>query len=111
MSDPQQNVTPMPSKFKMGQVFLNGLIASRRRINGQSGTIWLTVVKLPAADEFSHPATIELRSHSPLGDPETKWSGIAQVTGFPTSFDSKPDENGEIKQIKSARVSLDVVEA
>lgn len=111
MSAVAENVKSMTPKLQMGQVFLSGLIASRRRINGAAGSLWLTVLKLPAADEFSHPATIEVRSHSPVGELNEKWSGVVAVTGYPRSFNSKPDpDTGEIKVIKSAQVSLEVVE-
>lgn len=107
-----EKVTPMVPKLQMGQAFLSGLISNRRRLNGQTGTIWLTVVKLPAVDEFSHPSTVEVRSQNPIGEIGDKWNGVVHVGGFPRSYNSKPDpETGEIKAIKSAQVSLDVVEA
>lgn len=104
-------LAPVASKLKPGQSYVAGLIAARRRINAQTGTLWLTVVRLPAADEFSHPKTIELRSHSPIGDVNDKWAGIVEINGFPRSYATKPDpETGEIKNVKTATISLDVVE-
>lgn len=107
-----EKVTPMVPKLQMGQALLSGLISNRRRINGQSGTTWLTVLKLPAVDEFSHPATVEVRSESPVGEIGEKWSGVVRVNGFPRSYNTKPDEEtGEIKSVKTAQITLDVVEA
>ncbi len=107
-----EKVTPMVPKLQMGQAFLSGLISNRRRINGQSGTSWLTVLKLPAVNEFSHPSTVEVRSENPLGEINDKWSGVVLVGGFPRSYNTKPDpETGEIKAIKTAQISLEVLEA
>lgn len=112
MSAAAEKVSPMMPKLQPGQTFLAGLIAGRRRISGQSGSLWLTVIKLPAADEFSHPATVEVRSHSPIGDVNEKWQGVVTVTGYPRSYNTKPDpETGEIKAVKTAQVALEVVEA
>ena len=112
MSDPQSNVAPMTAKLKMSQAILSGLIFARRRINGQNGTIWLTVIRLPSQDEFSNPATVEVRSHSPLGEINDKWSGVITIGGFGRSYNTKPDpETGEIKSVKTAQVTLDVIEA
>lgn len=112
MSATSEKISPMVPKLQMGQAFLSGLVAGRRRITGQNGSIWLSVIKLPAADEFSHPATIEVRSSTPIGDVNEKWSGIVTVTGYPRSYNTKPDpETGEIKSVKTAQVALEVVEA
>lgn len=112
MSATAEKVTSMMPKLQPGQTFLAGLIAGRRRISGQSGSLWLTVVKLPAADEFSHPGTVELRSDNPIGEVNDKWQGVVSVTGFPRSYNTKPDpDTGEIKAIKTAQVMLEVVES
>ncbi len=111
MSAVAEKVSPILPKLLPAQSFLSGLIAARRRVNSQNGALWLTVVKLPASDEFSHPATVEVRSHNPLGEINDKWSGVVSVTGYPRSYNTKPDpETGEIKSVKSAQVSLDVIE-
>lgn len=111
MSAVAEKVSPILPKLLPAQSFLSGLIAGRRRVNSQNGSLWLTVIKLPAANEFSHPATVEVRSHNPLGEINDKWSGVVSVTGFPRSYNTKPDqETGEIKSVKTAQVALDVVE-
>lgn len=111
MSDAQQTVTPI-SKLKPGQAYISGLISSRRRIKVTTGDIWLTVVKLPAADEFSHPGTLELRSGAPIGDVNDKWQGVVSITGFPRSYNTKPDsETGEIKTVRTAENHVVVVES
>lgn len=112
MSAAAEKVSPMLPKLQMGQAYLSGLIAGRRRVTTSSGAVWLTVVRLPAADEFSHPATVEVRSKSSIGDVDERWQGIVSVNGFPRQYNSKPDpETGEIKLIRTAEVRLDVVES
>jgi hypothetical protein len=107
-----EKVTPINTpKLNMGQAYLSGLITNRRRVTGTSGTTWLTILKLPAADKFSHPSTVEVRSTSPVGEINQEWAGVVNVGGFPRSFNGKPDpDTGEIKAIKTAQIHLDVVE-
>ena len=112
MSEPQTNVSPIASKIRPLQSYVSGMIVSRRRISGQSGTMWLTVLKTPSEDSFSHPETVEVRSHAPLGDVNEIWSGLTKIGGYPRNYNTKPDpETGEIKAVKSAQLHLTVVEA
>jgi hypothetical protein len=109
-----EQVKPITSSkghtLPVGQAFLKGRVANRRRINGNEGTYWLTVVKLPARDEFSHPGTVEIMSRTPIGDVNDDWQGVVDVTGYPRSYNSKPDpETGEIRKISSADIRLRVV--
>jgi hypothetical protein len=109
-----ENVKPISSQkaaIPAGHAFLKGRIANRRRMNGADGTYWLSVVKLPAKDEFSHPGTVEVMSRHPIGEVGDDWSGTVEITGYPRSFNSKPDpETGEIRRINSADIRLRVLE-
>lgn len=90
---------------------VKGRIANRRKQNAQGGTFWLTVIKTPARDEFSHPSTIEVTSDRPLGEVGDDWEGVVEISGYARAFNSKPDpETGEIKKINSAQNHLRVVE-
>lgn len=103
--------TALP-KLQVGQAFLNGLVFGRRRVQGQSGSYWLTVVKLPSADEFSSPATVEIKSSFPIGEINDRWSGTVSIAGYARSFNAKADpETGEIKQVRTAQNILELVEA
>lgn len=112
----QASVTDIPGKAKTHQLqanhaFLFGRIKSRRKFMTQAGeSLFFTVVSLPALDSFSHPATVELTSKKPIGAPGDDWSGNVRVGGVSNNYKAKPDEDGEIKTIYSARISLDVVE-
>lgn len=102
---------PTTPAVQMGQVYLEGRIAFRRRMRGQEGPYFLSVLKIPAQDQFSHPGTVEVLSHDSLGQPGDDWKGICEVTGYPRSYDSKPDkESGEVTRIHTAEVRLRVLE-
>ena len=98
-------------KLLQGQAFISGRIAFRRRVKSTDGSYWMTVLKTPAQDAFSHPGTIEIMSDTSLGNPEDDWSGVVQLTGYPRSYDGKPNpETGEIVRIHTADNRLRVVE-
>jgi len=92
------------------QAYLVGRIAARRRMKTADGSYWMTVLKIPAADSFSHPGTVELMSDQSIGSPGEDWSGVVQLTGYPRSYDSRPDpQTGEIVRVHTADNRLRVV--
>lgn len=106
-------VAKMPNKtysLPVGEVHLTGRITFRRKVKTQEGSIWLSILKLPAIDQFSHPDTVEVRSREALGEIGADWSGRVRVGGFPRSYDSKPDADGVIHVVKTAQVNLTAVE-
>ncbi len=109
-----QQVTPLPTnlpKLGMAQVYLQGRISYMRNQKTENGRLFLTILKIPAVDQYSHPATVEVSSSHKLGDVNDDWKGICQVTGYPRTYDSKPDpETGEIKTVRTATISLRVAE-
>lgn len=111
MSETAQ-VTQMPAaaKIKLNQGFMSGRITTQRRINTQTGPLYLTVLKQPAADEFSHPATVEIRSSFKLGENGDDWKGLVNMRGMPNSYDSTDKETGEKRRIISARNEFEAVE-
>lgn len=106
----QQLNKPAP-KLSAGQAYISGRIAYRRRLKTMDGAYWMTVLKTPAPDSFSHPGTIEVMSNNFIGAPGEDWSGIVQVFGYPRSYEGKPDpQTGEIGRIHTADNCLRVVE-
>ena len=110
MAEPSK-VTPMMPKLNIAEAFLSGLIASRRKITTTNGALWLTLLKLPAQDEYSHPSTVEIRSRSPIGNLDDKWSGVVKLSGFPRSYNSTDQETGEVSNVKTAQNIFDVIDA
>lgn len=114
MSSDAASIPSIKSKtytLPAGQSFLAGRIKSRRKYLTQAGeTLFFTVLNLPAFDQYSHPGTVELTSRKSLGSTDEDWSGYVRVGGIPNNYKLKPDQDGEIKTVYSARISLDVIE-
>ena len=93
------------------QARVKGKIANRRRQQSNSGNFWMTVIKTAAKDSYSHPSTIEVHSDKQLGDIGDEWEGVVELTGYPRTYNSKPDpETGEIKKIQTADNHFRVIE-
>lgn len=107
-------LTPLDSKMpKVGiaQTFIKGRISYARAIKSEHGRIFLSILKIPAADQYSYPSTVEVSSTNKLGEVNDDWQGVCQVVGYPRTYDSKPDpETGEVKTVRTATISLRVVE-
>ena len=111
MSQPAAVENIKPSKgLPMGHARVRGRIASRRRQMSQGNTFWLTVIKMPARDEFSHPSTIEITSDNALGNVGDDWEGVIEISGYARSFNKTDQETGEVVAVKSAQNHLRVVE-
>lgn len=100
------NKKPHPA----GQAYIAGRVHSVRKIDTKQGALWLTVMKLAAADSFSHPSTIELRSDARIGKPGDDWSGVVSISGMSNVYEKKDKETGEMETVHSARNELTVVE-
>lgn len=111
MADPTTSLSINIPKIGVAQTFIQGRVAYSRTQKTESGRIYLTILKIPAVDQYSHPSTVEVSSQSKLGELNDDWKGLCNVTGYPRTFDSKPDpETGEIKTVRTATISLRVVE-
>lgn len=110
MSQPE-TVTQLPKKpiLSHGQSYISGRIHSCRKIETKTGALWLTVMKLAAVDEYSHPATIELRSDVRLGKAEDDWTGVVSIHGMPNNYEKIDKQTGEKDFVFSARNELTVI--
>lgn len=95
--------------IKPGEVALVGRIAGKRRIPTQAGHLWLTLVKLPAPDEFTSPQTVEIRSTDSLGDIGQDIKVKARVGGFPRAYNVTDKDTGEVRNVRTADIRLDLV--
>ncbi len=96
----------------INQAILQGKIAGKRKIKTQEGTLHLTLVKLAARDEFSHPSTVEIRSYDPLGELEETIQVKVQLGGMPNNYQSKStDADGydKLVPVRSARNEYTVI--
>jgi len=100
MTQPQISVqTP-------GIVRLVGRVENSRQ-TGTDRKTFRTLVVTPAADSFSHPSTIEVRSAGRLGAPGNEVDVLCNVIGFK----NKPRKNQETGEIypPSAQVVLQAI--
>jgi hypothetical protein len=95
---------------RVAQSFLKGRIDGVRRFTGAQGNVVLTLLILPAVDEYSSPAVVEVSSRQPIGKAGEEWEGYVQVGGYRNSWDRTDDKTGEIEKIRTAFVQLKVTE-
>ena len=106
----QQTVTPIGNPQPVAQTLIAGRIAHKRRISTQSGPLHLTLVTMPAPDAYSSPTTVELRSKTPLGDSGEEVRIKCRVGGRARSYKATDPETGEIRPVRTADISLEVIE-
>jgi hypothetical protein len=94
-----------------GRVALKGRIRAVRRSRGQR-TGFLTLLVMPAKDEYSSPATVEIFSPERLGDVDSDWKGWAEVGGYRRSYKTEQtDSHGEVRNVtvETADITLTAV--
>lgn len=96
---------------KLGEALVAGRIVGVRSISTQNGKLWLTLVKLPAPDEFTSPQTIELRSKDRPGSMGEDLRCKVRIGGFGRSYDKTDKDTGEQVTVRTAEVRLDIVAA
>lgn len=82
------------------------------RIDGSrmSDGVTYTKMTLPAADEYSSPQRIEIRSKRSLGrQGETVQVGV-RIGGWVRKFDRKPDRDGVVDKGEDIRITLHAIE-
>lgn len=104
-------VQPIPAGpgVKLGEALLSGRIVSARAIKTQDGRVFLTLVKLPAPDEFTSPQTIEVRSTERLGEVGSDWRGKVRIGGYARQYNTTDKETGEVTSVRTAEVRLQLV--
>lgn len=100
-------------KLAFNQSFIQAKIVSKRSINTQEGKLFLTLVRMPAPNQFAHPATCELRSNEALGDIDETITVKVQLGGLPNNYETKSVDKHtgeETKQpVRSARNEYTVI--
>lgn len=102
--------TPSTAGITKGVALLSGRIFNVRRITGRDGGTFVTIIKLPAPDEFSSPATIEVRSRERLGQQGDDVHIKVRIGGYGRSYKATDPETGEQRVVQTADNSLTVVE-
>jgi len=71
------------------RLVVRGRIAHITQRNGESGTTFRTLLRTPAADEYSPPGTFELRSKRRLGATGDEVEVECDLLGYVRSYQNK----------------------
>lgn len=104
MSAAAEQVTTMTqtAKLKPGQAVIKGRIDARRRFNNE----FYTRLVLPAPDEYTPPAVVEVISKDKLGDIGDDWTGCVRIGGRRNSFPATDRDTGERVVVQTANIYL-----
>lgn len=94
---------------QINQGFVAGRLGARRTMNFKEGKRYLQLLMTPAPDPYSMPSVVELKSTASLGAEGDDWSGYVRIGGYPNNYEAT-NKDGEIQQVRSARITLEVVE-
>lgn len=91
----------------IGHCLVSGKIDSRRYYKGK----YYSVVLVPAADEYSQPSVMELRSDSPVGEVGDVFRNVPCVVSgyYGKSYTFKDKESGESVTRKPVNHVIDVL--
>lgn len=92
---------PAQSSVTNGITILHGRIEYVRKLDDRT----FTGIRMPAPDQYSMPALVEVSSQSRLGSKGEDWKGRVRVGGIPNNFTTRDGE-----RVTSARNTLTVVE-
>jgi len=99
-----------PQAATLGVALLKGRIIGRTRKVGKDGKpFFITLLRLPAPDEYTSPGTVEVRSAASVGDIGGDAHLRVRIGGYGRSYKTT-DENGESKTVQTADNSLTVCE-
>lgn len=94
MSAAAPQVTSLPAaQAPNGIAYIAGRIERSTPKNGKDGRYFLTLVKMPAPDQFTSPATVELSSDQQLGARGDEIRVKVRVFGYPRSYTTKPSRD------------------
>ena len=99
-------------QVQVNQGFVSGRLKSKpQTMQTKDGRRFTQLLATPAVDAYSMPSVVELRSLSSLGQEGDDWSGPIKIGGYPNDYEITDKGTGEIKQVRSARIVLEVVES
>jgi hypothetical protein len=101
-----QPATPSAVAQSFGIATLKGRIAARRKTASKIGMPIVTLIRLPAPDEYTSPQTVEVRSAEPIGKPGDDVTVKVRIGGFSRSYDKTDAETGEVEVVNTADNAL-----
>jgi len=88
-------------------VFITGRVDKVDIVNG----VRYTAVICPAADRYSNPEIIQVRSKRPIGSKGDEIQQWGRVGGFRgRAFDMTDKETGEVRKTRSVILTIDAIE-
>lgn len=110
MSVPETvSAKPIP-QIKPNQVFIVGRVDHVRTFPVNGKKVFETRVIQPSADSFTSPTAVAVQSETRLGDVDEDVRVLCSVVGYKDTYKTRPDENGEVKTVVTARNVLRAVE-
>ncbi|PRC91037.1 single-stranded DNA-binding protein [Solimicrobium silvestre] len=107
MAEPATATQSSNSKIGFMQVAVKGRIESSSSYEGKRATKIMT----PAADEYSRPQILEVRSKNRLGENGDLVTLRCTLGGYQRkAYQAKDKESGEIKTVVPVDHTLDVIE-
>lgn len=103
-------VSPLPSALAKTpmEVLVKGKIDARRRHE----STWYTRMITPAADAYSRPQVIEVRSKQKLGEVGEETTVSCKLGGYTRKpFRSTDKDTGEVTMVTPVDLTLDAIEA
>lgn len=98
---------PLTNKFVLMQVLIKGKVEHSRRFDGKRYTRIIT----PAADAYSRPQVVEVRSVSKLGDVGDETEVSCRLGGYTRKpYRTTDKETGETSMVTPVDLTLDAVE-
>lgn len=89
------------------EVLVKGKVTHTRRHEKK----FYTTITIPAADEYSSPQLVEVRSSSRVGDVDELVSIRARLGGYAgRPFKATDRETGEIRTVRQVQHTVDLVE-
>lgn len=100
MNAPVTPQTPeKTSAIPFGRVAIRGRVKAVRRNRGARGG-FQTLVVLPAPDQFSSPAFVEINSTERLAEPDADWQGWCTVGGYRRTYKTEQtDSHGDVRSV------------
>ncbi len=98
-----------PKKSGVAPVRIVGRIEDVRRISTANGAMFVYLVKLPAPDEYSSPATVRISSRDRVGDVGGTFDQACQVGGYARTYAVTDEETGRKVTQRTADNTLTVV--
>jgi len=95
------------AKTSYNVVTVRGRVDAVDRYKGEYSSILIC----PAADEFSHPQAIKVRSKNRIGTKDEIITVTARLGGYKRqAYQTKPDKDGEVFTVIPVDMTLDLVE-